>query len=133
MIAESGKIRKREEAIAALLACSTIAEAAKSAGISEPTLLRWLKEEEFSADYRAARRVSVNVAVTRLQQASSSAVDTLVSIMQDAEKAASVRLSAARSVLEFAIKAGEMQELEERMQELETTLERMAAAAEEKS
>lgn len=131
MIAESGKTRKREEAIAALLACSTIEAAAKAVGISEPTLLRWLKEEEFSAAYRAARRQSVNVAVTRLQQASSSAVETLVSIMQDAEKPGSVRLSAARSVLEFAIKAGEMQELEERMQELEATLERMAKAAEE--
>ena len=69
--------RKMETAIAALLSKPTIAEAASTAGISEPTLLRWLKEPEFSTAYREARRESVQHAITRVQIAAAKAVGTL--------------------------------------------------------
>jgi len=43
----SGLSRKKNEAIAALLAQPTVAEAARVAGIGQQTLLRWMKEREF--------------------------------------------------------------------------------------
>jgi len=53
--------RKKEDAIAALLTQRTVEEAAKSLNIATKTLLRWMKEPEFDAAYRAARRqASVN-------------------------------------------------------------------------
>src|SRR5437763_102872 len=51
----TGKARKREQAIAALLERPTIAEAAQAVGVSERTLRRWLSEADFAADYAAAR------------------------------------------------------------------------------
>ena len=40
--------RKKEEAIAALLTQRNIEEAAKSIGVGANTLLRWMKEPEFT-------------------------------------------------------------------------------------
>jgi len=47
--------RKMEEAVAALLTQRKIDEAAKTAGISTRTLIRWMKEQEFQKAYREAR------------------------------------------------------------------------------
>ena len=51
--------RKQEETIAALLTQRNLDEAAKAAGISMRTLMRWLKLPEFQAVYRdaAERRI----------------------------------------------------------------------------
>jgi transposase-like protein len=49
--------RKKEEAIAALLTQRNLDEAAKSFGIAPNTLLKWMKQPEFEAAYREARRV----------------------------------------------------------------------------
>ena len=47
---------KQEKAIIALLKEPTITRAAKSAGIGETTLYRWLKEDEFEQAFREARK-----------------------------------------------------------------------------
>ena len=52
-------MRKKEEAIAALLSQRNIEEAARSIGIGNQTLLRWLKIPEFQAAYLEARRAAV--------------------------------------------------------------------------
>jgi len=38
--------RKQEQAIAALLTCPTIEQAAKAAGVGETTLWRWLQDSD---------------------------------------------------------------------------------------
>jgi transposase-like protein len=48
--------RKKEEAFVALLSHRSIDEAARAVDISPNTLLRWLKDTEFDAGYREARR-----------------------------------------------------------------------------
>ena len=111
---------KQATAIAALLAQRTIAEAAHQVGIGERTLLRWLQEDRaFQAAYRTARRHVVQHAVAQVQQATSMAVATLEAIMQDATASASARVSAAKAVLETAIKGVEVEDLEARMTTLE--------------
>ena len=56
MIGHGAKFgRKKEQAIVALLTQRTTEDAARSIGIGPATLLRWLKEPEFDASYRAAR------------------------------------------------------------------------------
>jgi hypothetical protein len=129
MTAESAKSRKKEEAIAALLVHPTIASAAKAAGVSEASLLRWLKEETFATDYRAARRQAVEVAIGLLQKASGAAVVTLISMMQDGEKPGSVRVLAAYSVLDMAFKGMELQDMEVRLTTLEAALAEQDATA----
>ena len=75
--------RKKEQAVAALLTQRTTEEAARSVGIGPATLLRWMKEPEFDAAYREARRLAFRQSVARLQQASGAAVSTLLKTMVD--------------------------------------------------
>ncbi len=75
--------RKWEEAIAALLTQRNTEDAARAVGIRVSTLLRWMKEQEFNAAYREARRLAFGQSVARLQQASSAAVSTLLKVMVD--------------------------------------------------
>ena len=111
---------KQAAAIAALLSHRTIAEAAHQVGIGDRTLLRWLQEDRvFQAAYRTARRHVVQHAVAQVQQATSMAVATLEAIMQDAEAPASARVSAAKAVLDTAIKGVELEDLAARIAALE--------------
>src|SRR4051794_12460605 len=120
MKVQSAKLnRKQEQAVAALLTHPTIAQAAKSIGIGETTLLRWLEDDGFRQAYQSARRECVEAAVGLLQKASGSAVAVLVSVMADTAKPGSVRISAARSVLDFAFKGAELLDMEVRLAALE--------------
>jgi len=114
--------RKKEEAIVALLSQRSIEEGARVTNIGTNTLLRWLKEPDFDAAYRAARRVAFSQAIARLQQASGAAVATLLKIMVDANAPASTRVRAADSVLDHAAKAIEIEDIEVRVTELERSL-----------
>ena len=97
--------RKKEEAIVALLTQRNLEEAARSIGIDPKTLLRWMKEPEFDASYREARRMAYGQSIGRLQQAASTASSTLLKIMIDPNSPPSCRLRAADSVLSHAAKA----------------------------
>jgi hypothetical protein len=109
----SGKFsRKHEQAISALLTQPTLAEAATTVGVGEATLRRWLQQESFQAAYRQARREAVSQAVAHVQRVSGEAVETLRTIMHDDRKPSSARVTAARVILELAIKAVELEDLE---------------------
>ena len=123
MIGHGSKFgRKKEEAIAALLTQQTIENAARSIGIGVSTLLRWQKDPEFDAGYRAAQRAAYRQTTARLQQASPAAATVLTKLMVDSNTPASVRARTADSVLSHAAKAIEIQDLEARVTELEGTL-----------
>jgi transposase-like protein len=94
--------QKKEEAIVALLTQRNIEEAAKSIGVAPNTLLRWMKEPEFDAAYREARRAAFRQSVARLQQASGAAVSTLLKLMFDPATPPSTRARAADSVLDHS-------------------------------
>src|SRR5262249_48069203 len=105
--------RKQDEAIAALLPHSTLASAAKAAGIGEKTLWRWLRLESFQKAYGQARREAVSRAVARLHQVTVQAVETLESVMKQNDSPAA-RVNAARTVLEFSFRAIEVEDLAQR-------------------
>jgi transposase-like protein len=111
--------RKKDEAIAALLTQRNIEEAARSIGIAPNTLLRWLKEPEFDAAYREAKRAAIGQSIARLQQGTSAAATTLLKIMIDSSAPASVRVRAADSIFNHAAKAIEIEEIEARLAALE--------------
>jgi hypothetical protein len=115
--------RKREEAIAALLTHRNTEDAARAVGIGISTLLRWMKEPEFEAAYREARRLAFEQSVARLQQASSAAVSTLLKVMVDPASPPSTKVRAADSVLDHAAKAIQIEDIEARLTELERTAE----------
>src|SRR6266849_686486 len=111
--------RKQDQAIAALLACPSILDAARQSGVAEVTLYRWQKLEVFECAYREARRQVVQQAIVQVQAACSEAVATLRAIMKDSAAPASARVSAAKTVLDTAIKAVELEDLEARIAALE--------------
>lgn len=112
-------IQKMEQAIAALLSHKTVEEAARAVGIGTNTLLRWMREPEFEAACREARRSVLSQAIGRLQDASGAAATTMLKIMLDPNVPAGTRLRAAEIVLEQATKASEFEDLEARMAKLE--------------
>jgi hypothetical protein len=111
--------RKQEEAIAALLTHRTIDEAARAVGVSTKTLLRWQKEPEFDAAYRAAKRAAFGQSIARLHHLSSAAVSTLGKIMLDSATPPATRVRAADSILDHTAKAIEIEEIEARVAVLE--------------
>jgi hypothetical protein len=91
--------RKKESAVMALLSSRNVEEAARVAGVNPRTLYRWMKDPEFDAAYREAKRAAFSQAIARLHQMSSAAVSTLGKIMIDANAPASTRVRVADSTL----------------------------------
>lgn len=119
-LAEPGALpAKQELALRAVLSHPTLKEAALAAGISETTLWRYMQDEEFSKRLREARRDAVSHAVIRLQRASSDAVTVLRDLMMKDDAPASARITAARTVLDYSMRAVEMDELRARIDQLE--------------
>jgi len=114
--------RKMEAAIVALLTQKNQEEAARVAGISPATLLRWQKLPEFQKAYRAARRAAHGQAIARLQQATSAAVSTLLKVMVDPNTPASTRVRAADSVMNHSAKSIELEDFEVRLAEVESAI-----------
>jgi Helix-turn-helix domain len=119
--------RKREDAIIALISQRSIEEAARACNTPARTLYRWLKEPEFEAAYRDARRQAYGQSISRLQQGSAAAATTLLKVMVDPTTPPSTRVRAAEAVLSHAAKAIEIEDIEVRVTELEK------AAADSKS
>lgn len=115
--------KKQEQGILALITSATTKDAALVCGVSEVTLWRWLQVEEFQQAYTTARREAVRLAIARLQQTSGEAVDVLRDVMKDTTVAPAARVSAAKSILEMSIKAIELEDMAERLAQLEQAFE----------
>ena len=112
--------RKQEQGISALLFQPTLIDAATAIGVDERTLRRWLRDDAvFQIAYREARRQVVQQAIVQVQQATGEAVETLRKVMQDADAPASAKVSAAKTILETAVKAVEVEDLAARIAALE--------------
>lgn len=112
--------RKQEEAIAALLTQRSVDEAARSVNVPVRTLYRWLKQPEFQAAYREARRAAFSQCTARLHHLSAAAVSTLGKVMLDGQAPAASRVRAAHTILEQASRALELEDLEARLAVLES-------------
>lgn len=110
---------KWEKAIIGLLTKPDLATAAEFANISTNTLLRWLNIPDFADKYSAAKREALKQALSKLQQASGEAVETLREVSNDVAATPSARVTAAKSIIEMSIKIVELDEIEKRISELE--------------
>ena len=119
--------RKKEAAIAALLTQRNIEEAANATGIAPNTLLKWMKEPEFQAAYREARRAAYSQAVARLQQGATAAATTLLKVMLEQGTPASARIRAAECIMNHSAKAIEIEDIQARVEELERAAENSGA------
>jgi len=114
--------QNKEKLIAALLSQSSIGAAARATGVGEVTVHRWLRDEGFQRAYRAARSEVVRQVIGQMQRDSSRAAHVLMVIAEDGDAPASARVSAARSILDIAVKAIEIDDLTNRVEALERDL-----------
>ncbi len=99
---------------------ATATQAAKLCGISRRTVCRRLKDAEFCAEVTQARQRLVDAALGKLSGTLRDAAATFRALLNS--ESDSVKLAAARSVLEFAQKMKEHCEFEKRLLTLEEIL-----------
>lgn len=115
-----GLTDKQAAFLPALLSYPTIKEACFSSGISEATAWRWLSSDsKFREQYRLARRQVVEHVIVRIQTDAASAAKVLRDVADDREASASARVSAAKAIIELAVKAVEIGDVEARLEALE--------------
>jgi hypothetical protein len=110
--------REQEQFIAALLSCPTVEAAAETVGIGNVTASEWRKDPAFAERYREATREAMRQAGAQLQGAAREAVGTLRAIQSKGESEAA-RVSAARTILDMALKAAELEDIQQRLDSLE--------------
>jgi len=110
---------KQEAALAALLAHPTVRDAARAANVAEGTLWRYLSDPTFAAHYQEARRQATEHLIARLTADSTKAAKVLIDVAEDAAAPASARVSAARVIIEQALRGAELRDLVERLQAVE--------------
>lgn len=116
---QTGKTRQMEAAIAALLTCRTIVEAAEQCKVSKRTLLRWMQHEQFKKQYANAKREMLSGAINRLRSAGFDAGVRLHIAVKDKASPPAVAISAASRILDLLLKAVELEDLTERITALE--------------
>jgi hypothetical protein len=114
---------KQTRAMRALLEHPTLRDAAKAVKVGETTLYRWSQEPRFKAAYMEARREAVSQSIAHLQSVTGEAVTCLRDVMKSTSASDAAKVSAARAVLDLALKAVEIEDLAERVKHLETLLE----------
>jgi hypothetical protein len=110
---------KGEMVIAALLTSASVPDVAASVGCSVRTIYRYLGDESFKRMYAEAKARLLDEAILKLRNASGQAVDTLIEVCRDQYAPVPCRVAAARSIVQLAIQAGQMEELEQRLQLVE--------------
>lgn len=110
--------KHRPAAVLALAQGRTTGQAAKAAGVSGRTVLRWLEEPAFRQEVADTRTELLHLAVGRLAAASTKAVDALVDSLDNERGQA--RVQAARTLLDACLALRESLDLEQRLAALET-------------
>src|SRR5262245_16305910 len=108
----------RQRAILALLSEGTLERAASQCGISERTLRRWLTDDPgFRAEYETARIAAFDAGMARIQALTGRAVETLADLL-GAVDSPTVRLGAARTVAEMAVRQRDSETITRKLDEI---------------
>ncbi len=113
----------RQLAIVALLSEPTLGSAATRCGVNERTLRRWLAQPVFHAEYAAARQAMFEAALSRAQALAARAIETLEDLLGGTQQA-SVRLGAARAIVDLGIHHHDTDTIVQRLSEIEARQQR---------
>ena len=94
-------------------------QAAQKAGIGLTTLKRYLDEPEFQTAYQKAVTKLLEEASVQAKQGLSPALSCLREIVEDRKTAATARIQAARSLLEYGLRLTETVDVMKQLNELE--------------
>lgn len=119
--------KKAEDALLLALACgASVEQAARQCGLSTRTVYRRLADPDFCRRLQKLRGEMVSRTAGTLTAAATEAVRTLLELMKS-PASGSVRLGAARAVLELGMKIREIADLEERLARVEEYMGSKAA------
>lgn len=107
----------------ALLACPSVAAAARHCGLAEKTLWRYLADSPFRAELQRRRDAVLSASTTGLVAAGQDATTALSELLGDPGTPASVRARVAQAILELARKGIEADDLLTRVERLEQALQ----------
>ena len=105
------------KAIPFILSSDSIDAAAKESKIGRATINRWLKQPYFKSMIEEKRQELFEAGLSRLKAATDKASQVMIKLL-DSKDETTQRL-AAKDVLNFALKALETQDLEERIERIE--------------
>lgn len=109
---------RQNRAITALLTNSRIGDAAKSAGISERTISRWLSDAQFTSALQRAQCDTIAGTVRRLASLTDKAVSSIAKYLDHEQPYVAMR--AADLLLRHWHELHELHELEQRITALES-------------
>ena len=110
---------RQKKALSALLTHSAHKEAARAVGLSDRQLRAYLQDPDFKMEYRKRLDMILDEATAAAKQAMTPAVSTLVEIATDKGKSDTVRIMAARSVLDAGLRMHDAVDVSDRLQALE--------------
>lgn len=116
---------KMEKIAADMLLCRTLKEVAEKNGIAERTLRRIRNTEDFQRIQMEARSKAFEGVFDVVCAAAPESAMQLIEIMRDQKAPASARVSASRSILEFAQGYYNQTEILDRISALEKHFERL--------
>ncbi len=110
--------KRQTQALPIFASNLTIEEACERAGISRNTFYEWLKEPQFKLELDRLRNEIVNEAVNHLKITSTKAAKTLGDLLER-DDSPTVQRAAANDVLGHVMKFMELEELEDRLADIE--------------
>lgn len=114
----AGLSANQKKALSALLTSKSVRDAAKTCGLAERTVWRYLAEDLFLQALRSEQSAIYAAASVRLSEGTDKALEELESLMTGA-KSEAVKRQAISDWLSYGFKLWELQELESRIAALE--------------
>ena len=108
--------------ISALLTCPTIKQASDEVGLSEQAVYSRLRKVDFREKLQSARNDQFQVISSKLEDANFKALNTLVSILDDSEVGAGIKVRASQTLLDLSLRNREQADILTRIQNLEEML-----------
>ena len=114
---EDRLVEKQQMVIAHILSSKSIEEACDKAGISRTAYYSWLKDDAFKQELKRQRDELIEYAMGKLKLSVTKAVDELVGLMNS--KREDIRRGACRDIIEYALKAIELEDIGQRLEKVE--------------
>lgn len=108
--------------ISALLSSATIKQASDEVGLSEQAVYSRLRKVDFRTKLQNARNDQFQVISSKLEDANFKALNTLVSVLDDSEVSAGIKVRASQTLLDLSLKNREQIDVISRIENLEEML-----------
>jgi len=113
--------RKQLKAIPVIISSKTITEGVRQAGISKTIFYEWIKNDTFKNEFISRQNDIIETALKELKGLASEAIEKLGTLLRESVNE-NIKLKAIALIIEHTIKMKEIENIEERLRELERRL-----------